>query len=168
MKERPLGCVNPTFWSGRGCISRNLGPLFFFDMLKTEIFNCVFPKSYSHSTLLLQGKTMISQSILLELAVGDTVQLYMCTSAAITDHKNSRYTHLVGLLLRPSVDRDVSYMMSIRNGFRAQKQTIVQTRLFSFTSTLFCLNGYHLVIESVSYSDISPRVTLSPGPKLLV
>ena len=47
---------------------------------------------------------MISQSILLELAVGDTVQLYMYTSSGITDHKNSRYTHLVGLLLRPSVD----------------------------------------------------------------
>lgn len=43
---------------------------------------------------------MISQSILLELAVGDTVQLYMYTSSGITDHKNSRYTHLVGLLLR--------------------------------------------------------------------
>ena len=47
---------------------------------------------------------MISQSILLELAVGDTVQLYMYTSSGITDHKASRYTHLVGLLLRPSVD----------------------------------------------------------------
>ena len=47
---------------------------------------------------------MISQSILLELAVGDTVQVYMYTSSGITDHKNSRYTHLVGLLLRPSVE----------------------------------------------------------------
>ena len=43
---------------------------------------------------------MISQSILLELAAGDTVQLYMYTSSGITDHKNSHYTHLVGLLLR--------------------------------------------------------------------
>ena len=51
-------------------------------------------------SILYQGKTMISQSILLELAVGDTVQLYMYTSSGITDHKNSRYTHLVGLLLR--------------------------------------------------------------------
>lgn len=47
---------------------------------------------------------MIGQNILLELQVGDRVQVYAYTSTGITDHKNSRYTQFIGILMRPSVD----------------------------------------------------------------
>ncbi len=60
-----------------------------------------------------KGKTMISQTILLELCVGDRIQLYLYTGTGLSDHKNSRYTHLVGLLLRPSVDSLQDIVMRI-------------------------------------------------------
>ena len=47
---------------------------------------------------------MVGQNVLLELVEGDKVQLYVYTSAGITDHKNSHYTQFIGCLLRPSVD----------------------------------------------------------------
>jgi hypothetical protein len=59
---------------------------------------------YAKFDIAPQGKTMISQSILLELSEDDKIQLYLYTGTGLTDHKNSRYTHLVGLLLRPSVE----------------------------------------------------------------
>jgi len=51
-----------------------------------------------------KGKTMIGQNILVECSQGDKVQVYAYTSTGLTDHKNSRYTQFVGMLLRPSVD----------------------------------------------------------------
>lgn len=47
---------------------------------------------------------MIGQNVLLELVEGDKVQLYVHTSTAISDHKNSHYTQFIGCLLRPAVD----------------------------------------------------------------
>ena len=43
---------------------------------------------------MFQGKTMIGQNVLLELNIGDVVQVYAYTSTGITDHKNSRYTQV--------------------------------------------------------------------------
>ncbi len=47
---------------------------------------------------------MVGQNVLLELVEGDKVQLYVYTSAGITDHKNSHYTQFIGCLMRPSVE----------------------------------------------------------------
>ena len=51
-----------------------------------------------------QGKTMIGQNVLLELVPGDKVQIYAYTATGLTDHKSSRYTQFIGILLRPSVE----------------------------------------------------------------
>ena len=47
---------------------------------------------------------MLGQNVLLELSPSDRVQVYAYTASGITDHKASRYTQFIGLLLRPSVD----------------------------------------------------------------
>ncbi|CAB4067941.1 unnamed protein product [Lepeophtheirus salmonis] len=51
-----------------------------------------------------KGKTMIGQNIVLEVCKGDRIQIYAYTSTGITDHKNSRYTQFIGMLLRSSMD----------------------------------------------------------------
>ena len=58
---------------------------------------------------------MIGQNVLLELNSGDKVQIYAYTSTGITDHKNSRYTQFIGVLLRPSTDVLSAMMKKLGN-----------------------------------------------------
>jgi len=49
-----------------------------------------------------RGKTMISQTCLLELDISDRVQVYAGTGTGYTDTKNSHYTQFTGVLMRAS------------------------------------------------------------------
>ena len=44
---------------------------------------------------------MVSQSVLLNLEIGDKVQIYMFTATGIQDRGPNRLTQFVGVLLRP-------------------------------------------------------------------
>ena len=47
---------------------------------------------------------MVGQNVLLELIMGDKIQLYVYTVAGISDHKNSHYTQFISTLLMQSVE----------------------------------------------------------------
>ncbi len=68
-----------------------------------------------HFSFLLQfqGRTMVGQNVLMELLEGDKVQLYVYTSAGISDHKTSHYTQFIGCLLRPSVETLAAVMRKL-------------------------------------------------------
>jgi len=51
-----------------------------------------------------RGKTMISQTCMLELEVSDRVQVYAVTGTGFTDGKASHYTQFCGVLLRASAE----------------------------------------------------------------
>jgi len=60
-----------------------------------------------------RGKTMISQTCMMELDVSDRVQVYAVTGTGFTDGKNSHYTQFCGVLLRASAEtfKNASKMM---------------------------------------------------------
>ena len=58
---------------------------------------------------------MLGQNVLLELTTGDKVQLYAHTGTGLTDHKNSRYTQFIGMLLRPSVESMHAFVKKLGN-----------------------------------------------------
>jgi hypothetical protein len=51
-----------------------------------------------------RGKTMITQTCMMELEIGERVQVYAVTGTGFTDLKSSHYTQFSGLLVRPSAD----------------------------------------------------------------
>lgn len=51
-----------------------------------------------------RGKTMISQTCLMDLDISDRVQVYAVTGTGLSDTKSSHYTQFSGVILRPSPD----------------------------------------------------------------
>merc|ERR1719192_952760 len=51
-----------------------------------------------------RGKTMISQTCMLELEVSDKVQIYAVTGTGFTDGRSSHYTQFCGVMLRASAE----------------------------------------------------------------
>lgn len=51
-----------------------------------------------------RGKTMISQTCMLELDVSDRVQIYAVTGTGFTDGRSSHYTQFCGVMLRASAE----------------------------------------------------------------
>ena len=51
-----------------------------------------------------RGKTMISQTCMLELEVSDRVQIYAVTGTGFTDGRSSHYTQFCGVMLRASAE----------------------------------------------------------------
>lgn len=113
-----------------------------------------------------QGKTMIGQNVLLELIVGDKVQIYTYTATGITDHKNSRYTQFIGLLMRPSVDSMHEVVRRLGATDLEDDVSVVDDSVRSTTSTLRGLglnNGESMRESRKGRSRTTSRVT-SPPP----
>lgn len=113
-----------------------------------------------------KGKTMIGQNVLLELIVGDKVQIYTYTATGITDHKNSRYTQFIGLLMRPSVDSMHEVVRRLGATDLEDDVSVVDDSVRSTTSTLRGLglnNGESMRESRKGRSRTTSRVT-SPPP----
>ncbi len=65
-----------------------------------------------------QRNAMVSQSVLLELEVGDRVQVYMFTHTGLQDKPGNHLTQFVGFLLRPK-----NFLEHTRNGTAAIAST---------------------------------------------
>ena len=105
---------------------------------------------------------MVGQNVLLELIEGDKVQLYVYTSAGITDHKNSHYTQFIGCLLRPSVDTLAQIMRRLGTSDPMDDDVSVNddTSLRSKG-----VNGDSSLMGGRSRRGGSKNRVLSPGPQ---
>ena len=112
---------------------------------------------------LLQGKTMVGQNVLLELVEGDKVQLYVYTSAGITDHKNSHYTQFIGCLLRPSVDTLATIMRRLGSS-EAMDDEVSAADDASLRNGGGKTNGDSSIMGGRSRRGGSKSRVLSPGP----
>jgi len=51
-----------------------------------------------------RGKTMINQTCIMDLEIGDRVQIYAVTGTGFTDLKSSHYTQFSGIIIRPATE----------------------------------------------------------------
>ena len=124
----------------------------------------MFSKKYFHiNFFFLQGKTMVGQNVLLELVEGDKVQLYVYTSAGITDHKNSHYTQFIGCLLRPSVDTLATIMRRLGSS-EAMDDEVSAADDASLRNGGGKTNGDSSIMGGRSRRGGSKSRVLSPGP----
>merc|ERR1719367_1255857 len=110
-----------------------------------------------------KGKTMVGQNVLLELVEGDKVQLYVYTSAGITDHKNSHYTQFIGCLLRPSVDTLATIMRRLGSS-EAMDDEVSAADDASLRGGKGKTNGDSSIMGGRSRRGGSKSRVLSPGP----
>ena len=106
---------------------------------------------------------MVGQNVLLELVEGDKVQLYVYTSAGITDHKNSHYTQFIGCLLRPSVDTLATIMRRLGSS-EAMDDEISAADDASLRNGGGKTNGDSSIMGGRSRRGGSKSRVLSPGP----
>merc|ERR1719244_1073848 len=80
-----------------------------------------------------RGKTMISQTCMMELEIGDRVQVYAVTGTGLSDMKNSHYTQFSGVILRPSPE---TVRSAIRQAAQAEEDDIsIRESFRGFTPT---------------------------------
>ena len=106
---------------------------------------------------------MVGQNVLLELVEGDKVQLYVYTSAGITDHKNSHYTQFIGCLLRPSVDTLATIMRRLGSS-EAMDDEVSAADDASLRNGGGKTNGDSSIMGGRSRRGGSKSRVLSPGP----
>jgi len=87
-----------------------------------------------------RGKTMISQTCLLELDISDRVQVYAGTGTGYTDTKNSHYTQFTGVLMRASQET-----------FKAASRSLAEEEDVS-------------IGEGGSFRGFTPMRGFTPGP----
>ena len=107
---------------------------------------------------------MVGQNVLLELVEGDKVQLYVYTSAGITDHKNSHYTQFIGCLLRPSVDTLATIMRRLGSSEAMDDDVSVADDASLRGGKGGVSNGDASIMGGRSRRGGSKSRVLSPGP----
>jgi len=111
-----------------------------------------------------RGKTMISQTCMMELEIGDRVQVYAVTGTGLSDMKNSHYTQFSGVILRPSPE---TVRSAIRQAAQAEEDDIsIRESFRGFTPTPSAVELRAASRQRSVVRNIEPTPTATEGQKV--
>jgi len=107
-----------------------------------------------------RGKTMITQTCMLDLEIGERVQVYAVTGTGFTDLKSSHYTQFSGLLIRPSADM---YDEAAKLTCAEDDELSIRESFRGFTPTPMDMDRRAASRSSVSRRSVEPPPVQSNG-----